>query len=764
MDVPLNEKTSTLLTLATIVIIAAAGALALFRMQAPEAAAIDAPATQFSAARAMEHVRRIASAPRSLGSRGHDAARDYIAAQLASAGIEHEVQRTSVAVDDPHDTPIIAHVENVVGRLRGTRSGGAILLVAHYDSVPSGPGASDDAHAVGVLLETARALVARGRMKNDVILLFTDGEEMGLLGSRAFVEQHPWYRDVKVALNFEARGTHGPSVLFETGHGSGWAVEQFGRAGAEPLGNSLLPRLYEILPNKTDLTPIRKTGVMGLNFAFFDGFAGYHSQHDTVAELDPRSLQHQGEHALAAAAALGNDALAAAPRHDVIFFDVLGARFFAYPMSAVPLLTLLCAALFAAAFTAGLRRGRIGWRGTLRAAAACAVALVAVPFSTELLARAVAMAHPDYRFVPAGEPHVATLYRVAFLAIGVALALFAYGAIAPRARRAELTLGAALVWLASLGVTTFVLPEATYLLTWPLLLLLAPPAVMWWRRADAGTAWQFAAAVPALAAAAFLLVPWIDWSFIILTIRGAALPLLFAMLLFGLAASMLGRMRKAATATLFAGIVAFAAALSNPAGTGADPVMTSLEYGVNGDDGRSWWIAQSEPTDAWRSAIFNAKVQTDGMTDFIPYNDWKVWRTAAPLVRFAPPAVEERGDVTANGVRTVTLRVLPSRDVAALRVFLVEPVALVSASIDGRPIAAKSLPNARWGASYLAPPRGGFELRLATTSSAPLHIRAVAESYGLKGLSFTPRTANEIPASFGFGPVDAVHVGRTFTF
>lgn len=760
----IERRQSFLLTLATLIVIAAASALALFRMEAPRAASMSAPAAEFSAARAMTHLRTIASAPRPLGSRGHAAARDYLVAQLAASGVEHEVQTTAVAIDNPRDTPVIARVENVIGRIRGTGSSGAILLVAHYDSVPTGPGASDDAHGVAVLLETARALAARGPLQNDVILLFSDAEEMGLLGARAFVEQHRWYRDVKIALNFEARGTRGPAVLFETGKDSGWAVEQYGRASAEPAGNSLLPRVYEMLPNKTDLTPIRGTGVMGLNFAFFDGFAGYHSQGDTVAALDPRSLQHQGNHALATTLALGNDALSAAPRRDTIFFDVLGERFFAYSSRLVPVLTLVCAALFVVAFVAAVRRQRITWRGTLRAALACVAVLITVPVATELLARAVAMVHPDYRYVPAGEPHVVMLYRIAFLVMGTALALIVHGAIASKANRAERTLGAAFVWLAALVVATFALPEASYLLTWPLLLLLAPLALAWWRGREANAALQFAMLVPALAAAAFLLVPWIDWSFIILTIRGASASLLFAMLLFGFAAATLAPMRKLGMVMLFAGIALFAAALSNPAGTSADPMMTSLEYVSEGDSGRTSWIAQSEPSDAWRASFFKGNVQTDGFTDFIPYNDWKVWRTAAPRIRFETPAVDEISDLTAGGLRTVTLRVRPSREAAAMRVFFVDPVPLVAASIDGRAIEEKNLPIARWGATYLAPPRDGFELRLTTRSMAPLRVRAVATSYGLEGIPVATRTADVIPASFGFGPVDAVHVGRTFTF
>jgi hypothetical protein len=764
MEPLMDRRRSFLLTLATLVVIAAATAFTLFRMQAPRAAALNAPAAEFSAARAMTHLRIIASAPRPIGSRGHAAARDYLVAQLTAGGVEHEVQTATVAVENPRDTPVIARVENVVGRIRGTRPSGAILLAAHYDSVPTGPGASDDAHGVAVLLETARALAAHGRLQNDVILLFSDGEEMGLLGARAFVEQHRWYRDVKIALNFEARGTRGPAVLFETGQDSGWAVEQYGRASAAPAGNSLLPRIYEMLPNKTDLTPIRGTGVMGLNFAFFDGFAGYHSENDSVAALDTRSLQHQGNHALATTLALGHDALTAAPRRDSIFFDVLGERFFAYSTRLVPLLTLLCAALFAIAFFAAVRRQRITWRGTLRAAVACAAVLVIVPIAMELLARAVGMVHPDYRYVPAGEPHVVILYRVAFLVMGIALALVVHGAIASKANRAERTLGAAFLWLVALVVATFALPEASYLLTWPLLLLLAPLAVAWWRGREANAAWQFVLLVPAFVAAAFLLVPWINWSFIILTIRGASASLLFVMLLFGFAAATLAPMRKLGMGMLFAGIVLFAAALSNPAGTNDDPMMTSLEYVSEGDSGRTSWIAQSEPSDAWRASFFKGNVQTDGFTDFIPYNDWKVWRTDAPAIRFETPSVDELSDVTANGLRTVTLRVRPSRTAAALRVFFVDAVPLVAASIDGRAIEETNLPIARWGATYLAPPAGGFELRLTTRTTGPLRLRAVATSYGLEGIPVATRTPGVIPASFGFAPADAVHVGRTFTF
>ena len=71
------------------------------------------------------------------------------------------------------------------------------------------------------MLETLRALKSSPPLKNDTVFLFTDGEEVGLLGATAFVKEHPWAKDIGVALNFEARGSSGPSFMFETSDGNG---------------------------------------------------------------------------------------------------------------------------------------------------------------------------------------------------------------------------------------------------------------------------------------------------------------------------------------------------------------------------------------------------------------------------------------------------------------------------------------------------------------------------------------------------------------
>jgi Zn-dependent M28 family amino/carboxypeptidase len=210
-----------------------------------------------------------------------------------------EVQETTVATDLWGVPYRVAKVENILVRLKGTGQGKAVLLAGHYDSVSTGPGAGDNAVAVAALLETLRALKAGEPLKNDVIFLFTDGEEAGLLGAKAFVEEHPWAKDVGIALNFDARGTTGPSYMFQTSDQNGWLIHEFAKAAPHPISNSLANEIYRLLPNDTDMTVFNKAGFHGLNFAYIDGSTKYHTMQDSYANVDERSLQHHGSYALA---------------------------------------------------------------------------------------------------------------------------------------------------------------------------------------------------------------------------------------------------------------------------------------------------------------------------------------------------------------------------------------------------------------------------------------------------------------------------------
>jgi acetylornithine deacetylase/succinyl-diaminopimelate desuccinylase-like protein len=136
----------------------------------------------------MRDLRVVAAAPRPIGGPGNAAARAYLLAQLAALGLQPDVQTAAAFGHFPGSATIPAgSVNNVVSRLPGTASTGAIVLDAHYDGPTSGPGAADCGSCVVTVLETMRALQAGPPLRNDVIAVFTDGEEVGDLGAAAFM-------------------------------------------------------------------------------------------------------------------------------------------------------------------------------------------------------------------------------------------------------------------------------------------------------------------------------------------------------------------------------------------------------------------------------------------------------------------------------------------------------------------------------------------------------------------------------------------------
>lgn len=259
------------------------------------------------------------------------------------------------------------HVQNVIGRLKGSEDGKAIMIAAHYDSVQTGPGASDDGAAVGAMLETLRALKAGPQLKHDVIFLFTDGEEVGLLGANAFVKEHPWTKDVGMVLNFEARGYKGPSFMFETTDKNGWMVNEFAKSAEHPVANSMLYDMYKLLPNDTDLSVFKKTEMGGLNFAYAMGLNAYHNTLDNLDQIDHQSLQHHGSYMLSLTQHFGNlDSLEDPKEKNHVYFNLVKHVLVDYSQSFVLPLTAVVTLLFLFVLITGIHRGHLRAGGLLK--------------------------------------------------------------------------------------------------------------------------------------------------------------------------------------------------------------------------------------------------------------------------------------------------------------------------------------------------------------------------------------------------------------
>ena len=244
--------------------------------------------TAFSLDNALYHLKNISQKTHHVGSKEHKNVQQYIVTELEKLGLETEIQIQTV-VNRKWFAATTA--ENIIAKIKGTSNGKSLLLLTHYDSNPhSSLGASDAGSGVVTILEGIRAFLAKNKQpKNDIVILISDAEELGLLGAKAFVEEHELAKNIGLVLNFEARGSGGPSyMLLETnGKNSQLMTEFMASKPNFPAASSLMYSVYKMLPNDTDLTVFREEeDINGFNFAFIGDHFDYHTAQDSYERLD----------------------------------------------------------------------------------------------------------------------------------------------------------------------------------------------------------------------------------------------------------------------------------------------------------------------------------------------------------------------------------------------------------------------------------------------------------------------------------------------
>jgi hypothetical protein len=321
----------------------------------------------FSTKRAFAQVQAIAQKPHFVGSQNHESVANYLQGELQKLGLETSIQEGFTM----NDGRVLTNSKNILARIKGSDSKKALLLLSHYDSAHSfSLGASDAGSGVATILEGVRAfLYAKKAHKNDIIILFTDAEELGLNGAALFVTQHKWAKEVGLALNFEARGSSGPSyMLMETNKGNAGLVQEFEKANPKyPVSNSLMYSIYKLMPSDTDLTVFREKGdIQGFNFAFIDSHFNYHTAQDIPANLDKKTLAHQGTYLMPLLNYFSNANLEVTKNtQDDVYFTVPFA-FVHYPFDWVLPMTIIAGVLFLLLIFFGLAKRVLSFSGIAR--------------------------------------------------------------------------------------------------------------------------------------------------------------------------------------------------------------------------------------------------------------------------------------------------------------------------------------------------------------------------------------------------------------
>ncbi len=762
--------------------------LGLRPLATPGVVPADAPATTFSAARALEHLRVIAGEARVIGSEGNVAARQYLINQIRALGLEPQVQATTSVVSEGAEGYRAGVVNNVIVRVPGTASTGTIAINAHYDSGDTGPGASDCGSCVVTGLETLRAMLASAPLRNDLLFVFADGEERHMLGSAAFTQQHPWAKDIRLALNYEATGSGGAAMLYATSKDSAWLVSEFLAVAPDPAAWSLIPAISNAYPEgrfDSDLGEYTRQGSQGLGFIYVADPTAYHSARDNVAEIDPGSIQQEGGYTLAVARHFGNLDLTDMPRSgDRIFFTVWPGTVVHYAATWVVPLSALITLAIAGLVVVGRRRGDLTRRGLLAGTLAWLMATLGATIASVLLWLLIRWLVADYQVWMVGS-YQTTLHVTALSATTLAAVTGLYTMLGRRVRRQNLVAGVLLGSLLPLWITSLLLPGLSYIVAWPLLFATLPLAWHLLARRWEASIWARTGVLAVAAMPALLLLPATLAQVTALAVRfegmlGAPVLGLVALVVAPIVALLVphlhllggaaepGRWRWAVPAT--AALVAVALFGWSVATVGFDaehPRPDMLAYEMNADTGQAQWVSFDRSLDGWTRQFFPAGTKPVDHPR-LGIGSMPAFTAAAPAVELAAPEIAVLSDTTDGDVRTLRLRLSSPRGVSEMTTAISAPGEIVAATVNGRALDLLDDAAARDGELnliYANVEGAGWELEISIRAAGPVTMELEEVTRGLPdipGEAVPARPADTMPSPVF--PRDPTIVTRTFTF
>ena len=643
------------------VVIGLALLLAMISRQPPQGDA----GTGFSLNKATSTLTAIASEPRPVGSPAHDRARDWLVANLTGLGLTVSTQKDVGIRQANFDarragTVSVSPYENIIAVLPGANpSAKAVLLMAHYDSVPYADGASDDAAGVASLLETARVLSAGQQPLRDTIFLLTDAEEVGLIGAQEFFDRHPLATRVGVVINAEARGSRGRAQMFQTSKGNAGILEHWASNAIAPAGNSLGNAVYQQLPNDTDLSVPLAKGIVGINAAYIDGLHDYHMPTDSIANIDPRSLQHLGSFVLTTTQSLSNaSALPNATGAESAYFDVLGLFVMRYPIW----LGWIMTALSAAAMVFAAKRSGVAPKQAVFGTLGTAALVVGAGIISHYIGQWI---YSDGMISVRDRINEMDPALWLFLALCMGLMLL----FRPKA---PVWIGALFLTLLASITAQIWLPGANWLFVWPASIG-AVLAVLAARKGICATATLWASAIATISFGAVLLANAVDLYMTVAPLTAAPVALII-MFLIVLATPLLMEFKPAKIA---GSILLLAAAVGAIWFATTDrfspryPLIADLFYHQNNDTTKSWWATTSGSAELPTSPV--SKISPAGF-DAIK---WYAVPSASIAAESPIIAQEASGNLRRIRVSSVTAP-------RTMTIQLSSPTALTNTKVNGR--------------------------------------------------------------------------------
>jgi hypothetical protein len=444
-------------------------------------------------------------------------------------------------------------------------------------------------------------------------------------------------------------------------------------------------------------------------------------------------------------------------------------------------LALFAALITGSILTFGVRRKMLSFGGIAIGFGALLLGTLVSVGVVALLWIGIRALNSDYQVLMVGT-YQSGLFALALSLAAISLMAVLYWLLERRVRADNLYGGALLAWLClTLGVSV-ALPEASYLMLWPLLFAVLPLAWTVLRPDHDRTAWvhlwlRAAALIPV-----FILLPGTYYQMIGLLNRldyfaelsdGVAMFGLWAIFVAPMVGLYIRQLellsslagpghRWAAPAVIgLAGLVLIIYANFTSGFDVEHPRPNHIAYELNGNTGETRWVSLDHQPDAWTSQ-FLTNDPVAGTYELVPGTFVDALVMTAPTVPIALPSAEIMSDATLDGVRTVTFRITAPGGAAALDAVIQAQGPILNAMIDTRRVDLADYAPAGDGTlrfGYAGVSGDGIELTLSVQSDASIQLNLTETDYGLPnvpGFTVSARPADTMPAS-GL-PLDATIV------